>query len=246
VFKKAGQRADAELRRRLLFRETADNAKRLQAADAAVDEGDIRLATLIYLHIANSRPQNKLTLAARQRLDALGIDARQKLSEFESLLASKENLVQSYDQFEDFVEQYELVPVIGPQIKERLANQQNAAKFVSVLREDEARKLWDMGQAFEQKDEMCCAFLAYEQGEKLKPAASAILAKNRLAKLKEDPTVVAAAATCRELRWCHDAYRRAEELAKKSPEAAKQLFAEIVRRAPGESEVLQAARKRLE
>ena len=77
------------------------------------------------------------------------------------------------------------------------------------------------------------------------PAPSAVQAGFRFAELAEDPQVVASAQACRELKWCHQAYVRAERLLSGKPEAANEIFAEIVRRAPEDSEVYRAATRAL-
>jgi hypothetical protein len=238
------QRNNAEMRKRELLREARNNAKGLEAADAAYVQGDIRVATLIYLHIAASRPQNKLTQTARQRLDHLRAEAREKLEQIDALLESSSKVVEAFDRYEKLTYDYGLVPVIGQEIRDRVANQRNASKFVSILKEDEASRWWELGQACEKKQELCCAYLAYEQSERLAPAPAARLARNRLSSMKQDPATIAAAEDCRTLQWCHDTYRRAEQLIKGDPEQARNLLAQIIQKAPHDSEVYRAAVER--
>ena len=68
----------------------------------------------------------------------------------------------------------------------------------------------------------------------------------RFAELTDDPQVVASAETCRQLKWCHRAYQRAELLLTVKPDRAKEIFAEIVRLAPEDSEVYLAASQQME
>ena len=60
------------------------------------------------------------------------------------------------------------------------------------------------------------------------------------------PETIRAAATCRELRWCHSAFQRAEMLAKVKPENARRIYGEILSRAPEDSEIYRAARAKYE
>ena len=78
------------------------------------------------------------------------------------------------------------------------------------------------------------------------PAPSAIEAKKRLDEMKKDPDAIAAAETCRELRWCHKIYKRAEMLHKVKPDKAKELFVQIIRRSPPGSQVYIAAKQKVD
>ena len=80
----------------------------------------------------------------------------------------------------------------------------------------------------------------------LVPAPSAQLAGKRFAEMKEDPDILALVKVCRELQWCHATYLRAEQLAEKGSGRARQLFEQIVQRAPNDSEVYRAALSRIE
>ena len=59
--------------------------------------------------------------------------------------------------------------------------------------------------------------------------------------MEEDPEIVASAAACRELQECHKIFSRAEKLSKLRQARAKELFAQIVERAPEDSELHRAA-----
>jgi len=102
--------------------------------------------------------------------------------------------------------------------------------------------LWDDAQALEEKGQVCCAFLLYEVAVRKLPAPSARAAEQRLAQLRTDPQQVAAAEACRSLQWCHQQYRTAERVARVSPQRARELFEQIVERAPADSPVHAAAR----
>ncbi len=64
--------------------------------------------------------------------------------------------------------------------------------------------------------------------------------------MEQDPEVVASAVACRDLQESHRDYRRAENLSKVRRERAKELFAQVVERAPADSEVHRAALARLQ
>jgi hypothetical protein len=88
--------------------------------------------------------------------------------------------------------------------------------------------------------------LLYEEAARKLPAPSAHAAERRLTELKADPQQVAAAEACRSLQWCHQQYRTAERVARVSPRRAKELFEQIVQRAPADSPVHAAARAEIE
>ena len=52
-----------------------------------------------------------------------------------------------------------------------------------------------------------------------------------------------AAEACRDLQECHKLYNRAKMLAEAKPTRAAELFAQIIERAPEQSEVYRAARR---
>jgi hypothetical protein len=64
--------------------------------------------------------------------------------------------------------------------------------------------------------------------------------------MKRDPQILASAAACRELQECHKIYNRATKLMESKPTRAKELFTEIIRRAPEDSEVSRTARRHIQ
>jgi hypothetical protein len=64
--------------------------------------------------------------------------------------------------------------------------------------------------------------------------------------MEKDPKILTAAEACRELQECRKLYNRAEYLVKLKPTRAKEFFAQIVDRAPADSEVCRAAREQIE
>jgi hypothetical protein len=135
------------------------------------------------------------------------------------------------------------LPRVGPHIKSHVAKLRRAAQYAAVLNEPAAASLLELARKYEGENHLCCAYWVYKQAAELVPAPSALSAKERYAELALDANVVASAEICRELKWCHQAYVRAEALRKVKPEAAKDVFAQIVARAPHDSEVYLAAKK---
>jgi len=72
-----------------LLREVSAAAQRLEAGDRAYREGDIRLASGIYVRLAGSHPPNPITLQARERLTKLAQEAREKLAQVDAALIPK-------------------------------------------------------------------------------------------------------------------------------------------------------------
>jgi hypothetical protein len=64
--------------------------------------------------------------------------------------------------------------------------------------------------------------------------------------MKRDPEILASAAACREMQECHKIYNRAEKLMQSKPASARELFDEILRRAPPDSEIHRMARKHIQ
>ncbi len=139
-----------------------------------------------------------------------------------------------FREYDRLINKYGELPVVGPEIKAHVAKLRHQPEYAVILNEPAATFLWKQGRQYERDNHLCCAYWTYKQAAELLPAPSAVLASDRFAELAKDPKVVASAAACRELKWCHQAYLRAERLLKVRPESAKEIFAEIVRRAGGQ------------
>jgi hypothetical protein len=265
-------RAAVEAQQMRLLQELATDALRLNTADRLYNEGDVRVASRMYVRLALSRPANLNTVAARQRLAKLADEAREKLKEIDGQLAVEERILSpsdsfgpdgpptpeqlaarqeaqvtaAFDQYDELAEQYSGVPAVSREIKTHVAKRRARPEFAMVLNEPEAKVLWESGQEHENDDHLCCAYWVYKRAARLVPAPSAERARARLAEMEKDPQIVASAETCRELQICHKIYNRAQKLAKVKPARAKELFAEIVGRAPEDSEVYRAAREHVE
>jgi len=157
----------------------------------------------------------------------------------------RERVTAAFRQYDQIVEDYREVPAAAKQIKAHVARQRRRPECAVVLNEPEAKALWEVAQQHEADDHGCCAYWVYRQAARLVPAPSASRAAKRLAEMAQDPKLIAAAEECRELQKCHQIYSRAERLIPVEPDRAKELFAQVVQRAPKDSEVYRAAQSHL-
>jgi len=250
-----------------LWARAGTDAARLARADETRDKGSIALASRLYARLALSRPSTPSTLAAKDRLMQLAADARTKLREIDASLAEGEavspgallaagieppstdrptpereaQIAAAFRRYDRLVEDYREVPAVAGELKKHVAKQRRRPELAVVLNEPEAKALWEVGQQHEADDHACCAYWVYLQGAKLVPAPSARLAAERAAEMAKDPKLMASAAACREMQRCHELYNRAVRVVKMNPARAKELFTELVSRAPTDSEVYRAA-----
>lgn len=232
------------MRERRIMSNAKTAAARFASAEKAREEGDIRLASMLYLKVALTRPANPKTAAAKAALKELETQGNARVAEVKALL-DNDDVLQAYEQFTLLYEEYEYVPGTGPEIKLSLNRIRGQRQYASVLNEAEAAKLWEVGRELEADDQMCCAFLIYEQARKLQPATSARRADERLKTMRADSALLASAQQCRALRECHKIFNTAELLAKTDPIKARDMFKEILAKADSESEVHVAAREQL-
>jgi hypothetical protein len=242
-----------------VLRDAKTGAARLQFADRARSEGDIRSACRVYLRLALSRTATPATVVARQRLLELKQEARQKVADVEGRLRELtsaspgeqnsndtfERLSECMSDFDKLAKQYGRVPEVGRVINSSLSKQKKHPQVRAALGEPEASLLWDEAQQLEREGQVCCAFQLYEEALRLLPAPSARAAEQRLAHLKSDPQQVAAADACRNLQWCHERYRLASRVAKVQPKKAREMFQQIVQRAPVDSRIYQDAKSEI-
>jgi hypothetical protein len=264
-------RAAAAARQADLAGRYASDSARLDAADRAYQGGDVMLASRIYVSLALAREKTPGSVQARQRLDRLAADAQQKLQKIDDELAAAlsgmspseslglnmpqdgaasddgwSDLVQAaFDRYDQLAEDYGGVPAMKRELKSHVARQRRRPEFARVLKEPEAGTLLELARKHEREDHACCAYWVYQEAARLVPAPSARLAQERYDQMQQDPRVVAAAESCRQLQECHRLYQRAEMLAEMRPERAKELFDQIIDVAPEDSEVGRAARQQL-
>jgi hypothetical protein len=236
-------------RQQRLWKKARSTAALLATADAAYKEGRILAASKIYCRMASGRPPNGFSVAARQRLDRLAEDARGKLGEVDAKLSQQEmapDLIEAvFDEYSRLSKDYGGVPAVRREIRSHVARQRRRPEYAKVLNEPEAEALWESAQEHEARDHPCCAYWIYQRAARLTPAPSGERALKQLTKMNEDPRLVAAAELCRRLQECHGLFSRAERVIKANPARARELFRQIVDRAPEDSEVHLAARRQI-
>lgn len=252
-----------------LWEKSQNAAARLKAADEAHDRGDIKTAVRLYVRLAMSRPPTESSRAARTRLDLLADEAHTKLDEIDATLAHgepspgeltgrqndplvienlatwKTTVESAFQQYQHLVANYEAVPSLGGKLKMHVDRQRHNSAVATVLNEPEAKTLLETGLEHEAAGHACCAYWVYRQAVQLAPAPSAAKAKARLEAVEKTPNIQALAAACREMQRCHQIYARAERALPVNPARARELFAEVARRAPAESELCRAAERQL-
>jgi len=243
-----------------VFRQSTSAAKRLAAGDRSFEKGDIRLAASIFARLAGTKPPNEITATAKERLAKLADEGRGKLAEIDKTLdglfcpaETSENtpycgepdaatVLHAFEDYRRVESLYGSVPEIKKEMHSHIARQRAKPEYAAVLHEGKAKEWWELGQTHEKNGQLCCAYWDYAEAKKLVPAPSALKAKQRFEALKANPEVVKSAAVCKELRWCHEAFHRAGLMLGVNPERAKEMFAEIARRAPEGAEVHRAAK----
>jgi hypothetical protein len=262
----AAAQAAVEARARRLLREAASDARRLALAERAIQAGEVSVAGRLLANVSLSRADVKSAGKARQQLAEIQKQGRSDLKAIDDALAGgillpiddaaedafpsvgieprdspDAAVLSAFAAYDRLARKYAGVPQVGDEIRRHVSKQRRQPEYAAVLNEREARELWDVAQHHESTKELCCAYLAYEAASRLAPAPSAERALARFVELTNDKTVVASAKSCRELKWCHAAFRRAELLNKVKPDAARSLFAQIIQRAPDDSSVHVAA-----
>lgn len=158
-----------------------------------------------------------------------------------------EGVLATFAKMDALLWQYETVPGVAVGLRRRLGRLRRDERYAGILREPEAATLWEQGRLHEEAQELCCAYVAYEQAARLTPAPSARRAERRSRQLSEDPRIEEAVELCRKLRECHQWYELGELLAKAgSLEQARRLFEQVVDAAPSDSTVHAAALHKLQ
>lgn len=243
-----------------------DGAARLAVGDQAYQEGDIRVASRMFMSVANSRPATPVNEMARQRLSQLSDEALKKINAVENQLAEKAAqfspsekmgvndlmprewklaVTTAFTELEVLQETYDSVPLVRGELKTRLAKARRRPEHAAVLNEAEAAALCEIARQHERDQQQCCAYWVYKEAAKLDPAPSARTAAEQVARMDQDPQLVAAAEKCRQLKECHKLYNRAESVVATWPARARELLTRILDTAPSDSEIYRAARERI-
>jgi hypothetical protein len=255
-FAAASARAQLEAREAYLKRKAANAQARLNAAEDAYKQGEIRVATRILGSVTKPGTPDKIRMQAMKRLGELGDEANQKLREIETGFEKQRaelspgdvsyatrwpelvrDLFKKYDHLTD---DYGEVPRTGHEIEETIARKRLQTEYATVLNEPRSAALWQLGQKHEQQDHACCAYWVYKEAVRLVPAPSALLAQRRLEVMEQDSQLREAAEACRSLQECHRMYRAAEQILASNPERARRLLTQIIEKAPSDSELYRA------
>ncbi len=256
-----------------LMRHALTDARRLDAADTTRSEGEVGVATRIYLRLALGARHPDVRTAAKERLEELTAECDEKIAEVGHQLAQaleaahpsaeifsftkgeealpsgespSEIIIDAFDSYQELVQQYGYLPNKGREVRSWLARERAKPEYAVVLNEEEALDWWLEGQEYEESNELCCAYHMYERGTRLLPAPSAVAASARLESMRENPTIVEAARRCAELQWCDVMYTRAARLLEVRPERAHELYVAITHRAPDDSPVYEAAQEAID
>lgn len=262
----AGQQAAAiaavRKREAALAKALATGRTLWQLAQEADKKGDLPLSSRLYQRLALARPVTPFTGSAQGRLREIQREATAQLQEFEAELANlklpksdptglaqakidADGVVSAFEKLDLLALEYAGVATVEDKIEDRIKRLRKDGKFAEILQEPTAAELWKLGQEYEAKGEPCCALLVYEQGAAQAPAPSARLARERLAELKANKAVVAAAQRCQLLQQCHETYRKAQVALVANPDRARQYLREIVESAPTDSKIYQDARMQI-
>jgi hypothetical protein len=254
-------------RQRYLMKKAMDAASRLSIGDQAYQKGDIRIASRMYLSVANARPATPVNQMARQRLSTLTAEARQKLKEVDDQLAAaaakfgtSERLglegplprewelavTTAFSEYDILREKYNGVPTVRRELRTRLTKKRNQPEYAASLNNPEAEALCEIARQHQRDQQQCCAYWVYKEAAKLTPAPAARTAAEQLAIMEKNEQLMQEAKKCRELKECHKLFNRAESVVKTWPARAKELLAQIIETAPPDSEIYRAARERVQ
>ncbi len=225
-------------------RRARNNAERMVYAEKARKEGKPRLAATLYLRVALAKPKSPYNAAAKKALISMADDGRAAMKKADQLL-SEGQVAEAFQKLDYLDWAYENVPKFNEEISSHVQKLRKDPNNLAILNESDAQSLLSTAKKHESENEMCCAFLAYEEAAKLVPAKSAKAAEERLQALKADPQVVKEAEECRVIQECLRIFHTAELLEKSAPEKAASLFKKILNASPDDSEVYKCAREEL-
>lgn len=160
----------------------------------------------------------------------------------------RKEFLAAVDALEALAWDYGHVPEVNKELKARLAYMRRNPRYVALRNEPRATAFWQLGSQHEQRDELCCAYGAYEKAAKLLPAPTARQAAQRLGVMREqNEGIEQSTRRCRQLRTCHQIFSRAERLAKvpNRLDRAARLYEEVLAKAPSDSPIHASALKEL-
>lgn len=224
--------------------------------------GDLATASRLYLRVSQRRPATETNKAAQKELERIQGEPLARLLALEEQLQKTKpkatafrqtgpvqvdaaEVAKVFDELDKLQLEYAAVATVETRIAERIRLLRNDPLFAAVLQEPAAAELWTMGQEYEKNQQACCAVLVYEQAASFLPAASAKLARSRLATLTKDPLVSRQVDQCRVLQLCHEKFREAEKVKMANPDKAREHLARIIELAPQDSSIHKAAREQI-
>ena len=251
-----------------LWQRAQKDQQRLALADAAYERGEIRVASRIYWRLSQARPPSEVAAVAAERLEKLAREALARQAKIDATLSGdnmrisphelyagpgdkdrdervaewEETVRSAFEQYDRLIGDYENMPAVGRQLKSHVKGQRGRTEIAAVLEEPEARALLDVAEGHEAERHVCCAYWVYRQAARLALGALGRKAQARAAELEKDPQAMAAARACREMQLCHRLYNRANLLLPSNPDRAREIFAEVVQRAPKDTELYRAAK----
>ena len=256
-------RAQMDAVRKRRSKKAVKQSQRLALGDQLLQQGDIRGASVVFSRLAIARPKSNTTRTARRRGAQLGAEARTKLADLTAKLddkradevdanakgpkgylqhqqAWKETVITVFEELEQLEHNYDRVPG-AKDMRRQIIRLRRQPEYSAIIYEPKAKAVWQLGQQHEADGELCCAYFVYQKAVRLGAAPSAQRALARFEELKQDPEVVAATKQCIELRWCHRHYNVAQHIIKTNPKRAQQMLAEILQRAPRNTDIHRAA-----
>jgi hypothetical protein len=255
----AAEQREAALRRRM-----ESDQRMYQLAREYELGGDLATASRLYRRLALRKPASEINKSAQARLQEIQVAPFAMLQALEDQLKKTKpkasttalrktgpvsvdagEVTRLFAALDKLQLEYAAVATVESRIAERTQLLRNDPLFAAVLQEPAAAELWAMGQEHENNQQACCAVLVYEQAAGFLPAASAKLARSRLATLTKDPVVSRDVDRCRVLQLCHDTFREAERLKASNPNKAREHLARIIELAPQDTSIHKAAREQI-
>lgn len=236
--------------------------KMFEIAREHESEGDLATASRLYRRLALRRPATETNKSAQERLEQIQVAPFAMLKALEDQLQKTKpkptalrksgpvsvdaaEVTKVFEALDKLQLEYAAVATVESRIADRIELLRKEPLFAAVLQEPPATELWTMGQEYEKNQQACCAVLVYEQASDFFPAASAKLARSRLATLNKDPVVSREVDRCRVLQLCHAKFREAEQVKGRNPNKAREHLARIIELAPQDTSIHKAAREQI-
>ena len=239
------------------LRQAKSTQARYAAAKQAYSEGDVAVAAMLYSRVALSRQASaQMKNVAKKVLGEFQTKANRELADvrFEIRQAIELASTDRYQAAEDaeqaietlrlLTTEYKNVPVANKQLQRELDQLLTKNEDVAdLIHQPVAEALVAEAKALEEKQQLCCAFLFYEEAEKLLPCKAAKVARRQLYAWRKDADISESVQLCKKIRACQESFDKAQSIAKKGSSRVRaiRIYKEIIETAPRESEVHKAA-----